>query len=177
NPGTRTRCARRESFTRSPSRRGAVALLVLLAAAAGAWIVAPHFFRIAPDGLDLLRSRGRIPARQSDARRRPLAAALPVGGGGGPRRLEVPPRGRFLRHHEARLGGGLRLELDAHQLLDHVRLHPADQLLEEVVALLLILLEGILLPVAAQPDAFLQVIHAEEMVAPERVERLQPDDA
>src|SRR5262245_12650530 len=176
-PGTRTRWARRASFTRAPSRLGAVALLVLLPAAAGAGIVASHLVGVAAHRLHLLRTRRRITVRQPDAGRRLALAALEVGHGGGHGRLEVATLDRNVEGRRGpRLCGGLHLELDAHQLLDHVRLHAADQLLEEVVPLLLVLLERVLLPVPAEPDALLQVVHAEEMIPPQGIEGLQPDD-
>src|SRR4029077_1564802 len=190
NPGTRTRCARRASFTRgvpgagrcrrtAPGSREPVALLVLLAASARARIVAPDLLGVAPHGLDLLRARRGLPVREAHARRRSLLlASLQIGDGGGHRRIEILGRREAGRRSGVGLHRGrLRLQLDAHQLLDHVRLHAADQLLEQVVAFLLVLLQRVLLAVAAQPDALLQVVHAEEVVAPQVVERLQPDDA
>ena len=123
---------------------------------------------------------GASPCDEAHARRRSLLlASLHVGDRGGHRRLEVardgadgvPPPGCACAARR------LRLHLDAHQLLDDVGLHAADQLLEQVVAFLLVLLQRVLLAVAAQPDALLQVVHAEEVVAPQVVERLQPDDA
>src|SRR5262245_33475764 len=191
-PGTRTRCAWRASFTRAargtgrtrrcrapvPGSRGPVALLELLAAAAGAGIVASDLLGIAPDGLHLLRPGRRTAVRQPHPVGRPfLLASLQVGDRGGHRRFEVARREAGLRRGLGLRRGGLRLELHAHQLLDHVRLHAAQQLLEQIVPFLLILLQRILLAVPAQPDAFLQMVHAEQMVPPQRVERLQPDDA
>src|SRR5256884_3160233 len=165
-PGTRTRCARRVSFTPSSSP---VALLVLLPATARAGIVPPDLVAVAPHGLDLLR-RGRAAVRQRHARRLALPAL---------HRLELG-RERLVLHalhpHKRPRARRLGAELHAHQLLGHVRIHAPDHVLEHVVPLLLVGLEGVHLPVAAQPDALLQVIHVEEVVLPERVERLEHDE-
>src|SRR5262249_58077641 len=76
-PGMRTRCAARRSFTRS---RLPVALLVLLAAAAGAGVVAADLVAVAADGLDLRRRL--LPVRERDACGLPLPALhrLDLGG-------------------------------------------------------------------------------------------------
>src|SRR5579862_2763259 len=181
NPGTRTRCARRASFTapRPGSRRATqrsratVALLVLLPGSARARVVPPDFVRVPPDGLDLRRlaRRGRLPVRQRHPRRLPLP---PLHGFElrGQRLADLRPFDRDARATDRRLGP----QLDAHQLLDDVRLHAPDHVLEHVVPFLLVRLERIHLAVAAEADALLQVIHAEEMILPERIERLEHDE-
>src|SRR4051794_15128630 len=137
----------------SPDRhRRAVALLVLLARAAGAGVVASHFGLAADRGLwalplDLGR-RGEL-----DPGRRPLLA------------------GALLEH--LLLGD----RLVAEELLDDVVLHPLAHHLEQVEALLLVLLERIALAVAAQADAFLQVVEGEEVVLPGHVHRVEHDGA
>src|SRR5262249_27650782 len=68
-PGTRTRWARRGSFTRAASRLRAVTLLELLAAAARAGIVAPHLLGVAAHGLHLLRASRIAAVREPHARR------------------------------------------------------------------------------------------------------------
>src|SRR5437667_153648 len=172
NPGTRKRCARRWSFIRRGSRLP-VALLVLLAAPARARIVAPDLGSLAADRLDLLRLlRPVLAVGERHARGRPLAPLhrLDLRGQGGDVAV-----GMLDRHPRPR-ARGLGPELHAHQLLDHVGLEATHHPLEHVVAFLLVGLEGLDLPVAAQPDALLQVVHAEEVVLPEGVERLEHDE-
>src|SRR4029453_223128 len=137
-----------------PARRRA---RVTITGAAGARCVVPARARIvasdlpgvAADGLDLLQSRGRRPTvREADALpRRLLLAALHVDHRRGQLGLEVDRLAAVaaLCLHRHRL----RLQLDAHQLLDDVHLHAADQLLEQVVPFLLVLLQRVLLTVAA----------------------------
>src|SRR5947208_537715 len=171
NPGTRTRCARRRSLIRRASRLP-VALLVLLAAAAGARVVAADLRPVAPDGLDLLWVVRVTAVRQRHARRRALATL---------HRLDLRGQGRDVafrvldRHPRARACGGLGAELDAHQLLDDLDLETTHHRLEHVVAFLLVGLERLDLAVAAETDALLQVVHAEEVVLPEGVQRLEHD--
>src|SRR5262245_17292620 len=211
NPGTRTWCARRVSFTRTrrgargavsatsaggtpawnghpQSRRGPgaetaplaprrargrsrspVALLVLLTTPARARVVPPHLVPVAPHGLDLLRL---LAVRERHASRLPLAALHRL-----ELRRELVVRARRRHGHPlGHAGRGLGPDLDAHQLLHDVGLHPADHVLEHVVPLLLIGLERVDLSVPPEPDALLQVIHAEEMVLPERIQRLEHDE-
>src|SRR5947199_8804995 len=172
NPGTRTRCARRWSFIRRGSRLP-VALLVLLAAPARARIVAPDLGSLAADRLDLLRLlRPVLAVGERHARGRPLAPLHPLDLRGQGGDVAV---GMLDRHPRPR-ARGLGPELHAHQLLDHVGLEATHHPLAHVVAFLLVGLEGLDLPVAAQPDALLQVVHAEEVVLPEGVERLEHDE-
>src|SRR5947199_1537057 len=172
NPGTRTRCARRRSLIRRASRLS-VALLVLLAAAAGARVVAADLRPVAPDGLDLLQVVRVTAVRERHARRRALATL---------HRLDLRGQGRDValrvldRHPRVRACGGLGAELDAHQLLDDLDLETTHHRLEHVVAFFLVGLERLDLAVAAEPDALLQVVHAEEVVLPEGVQRLEHDE-
>src|SRR5436305_10584376 len=137
----------------SPHRyRRAVALLVLLPRAAGAGVVASHLGlavdrRLRALTLDLGR-RGEL-----DPGRRPLLA------------------GALLEH--SLLGD----RLVAEELLDDVVLHPLAHHLEQLEALLLVLLERIALAVAAQADPLLQVVEGEEVVLPGRVHRIEHDGA
>src|SRR5579885_151084 len=167
NPATAARCARRASFIR-PGSRGAVALLVLLAAAAGARGGAAHLCPFAAHGLDLLpRLFGRSTVREAEARRMLPALAL----------LETRHRRAVGRPLGGELHGcALHLDLHAHSLLDDVGLEAPHHLLEDLEAFLLVLLERVELPVAAQPDALLQVLHGQEVLPPERVERLEHDE-
>src|SRR6185312_2965148 len=129
-----------------------MALLVLLARTARAGIVAPHLgvtvdARLRALPLDLGRSR------KLDLRRRPLLADS------------------LLEH----LLLGHRLE--AEELLDDVVLHPLAHHLEQVEALLLVLLQRIALAVTPQADPFLEVVEGEEVILPRGVYRLQHDGA
>src|SRR5579871_5124598 len=175
-PGTDTRCARRPSLIARGSR-GAVALLVLLAAAAGAGVVAAHLLPLAAHGLDLRRRllrRGGV--REAKARRlRPALAALEIGD----RRRQPEVLGGCPVHRDPRRGArrrALHLHLHAQELLDDVGLHAPHHLLEDLEALLLVLLERVELAVAAQPDALLEVLHREQVLAPETVEGLEHDE-
>src|SRR5262249_59625789 len=82
-----------------------------------------------------------------------------------------PPR------HRGKSGGGLTLSgeirsADAHleELLQDYVLQVIHHLLEHVEGFLLVLGQRVTLPVAAKADAFLQVIHVEEVVFPELVD-------
>ena len=94
-----------------------------------------------------------------------VAAAAQRDGRGAPRR--APGRRGVLR------GDGAQPPEVAHHLLAH----PVVHVLEEGVALLLVLDERIALAVAAQPDALLQVVEAVEVVLPLDVHDLQHDVA
>src|SRR6185369_7878105 len=137
----------------SPHRhRRAVALLVLLARAAGAGVVASHLGLAADRGLrSLTLDLGR--RGELDLGRRPLLA------------------GALLEH--LLLGD----RLVAEELLDDVVLHPLAHHLEQVEALLLVLLERITLAVAAQADPLLQVVEGEEVILPGQVHRVEHDGA
>jgi hypothetical protein len=71
------------------------------------------------------------------------------------------------------------LARDTHRvhLLDHVGFEALEHLGEHVEAFALVLLKRVALPVAAEPDAFLQMIHREQVLFPVLVDRLQRDDA
>src|SRR5262249_9136037 len=140
---------------------GPVALLVLLAATARAGVVAPDLGLGAPHGRHLLRLGG--------LRRCLLLAAL-------------LPLGRVDRHHLPLLQLGqllFLLPLDAHaeQLLPPVAGDVRGHLLEQVEPLLLVLLLGVLLSVAAQADALAQVLHRLEVLDPRRIDLLQVEVA
>src|SRR5579871_3304489 len=138
----------------------AVAALVFLARAAWTRIVAADLLGLAP------RAAGR--ARSGSGRRagRGLFGLSPV------------------THHDP-LRALLLLELlhalfahglHGEDLLDHVGLHRAHQRLEHREAFLLIFDQRIELSVAAQADAFLEMVHREQMVLPQGIERLQHHD-
>src|SRR5882724_1110710 len=132
--------------------RRPVALLVLLAGAAGAGVIAPHL--VLGDRL------------------RRLAGALRLGGGAG--ELDLRRRHPF---PAAALLGHLLLghRLVAEEALDDVVLHPLAHRLEELIALLLVLLERIALAVAAQADALLQVVEGQQVVLPGDVHGVEHD--
>src|SRR5262249_8783418 len=119
------------------SRLFAVAALVLLAGAAGTRVVAPDLVRVALDCL--------------------WAGILGLAA--------------VAHHHLLRLGLLLHLldilltgDLHRETLLDDVPLHGRHQCLKHREPFLLIFDQGVLLRVAAQSDAFLQMIHREQMV-------------
>src|SRR5688572_23667643 len=131
--------------------RGPATLLVFLSTAADTWVVAADLWRVALDDLGL-RRRGLAPVGHRHLR---LALLL----------LLLHPLDVFLAR-----------ELDRVELLDDVGVEAVDEILEHVEPLALILLQGILLPVAAETDALLQVVHREEMVLPELVDGVQHHD-
>src|SRR5438105_5831934 len=67
-------------------------------------------------------------------------------------------------------------QLHGEQFLHNVFFFPADHLLEHVESLFLVLLERILLPVAAQTNTLFEMIHVQKMILPETVNGLQHDD-
>jgi hypothetical protein len=66
--------------------------------------------------------------------------------------------------------------LHREDLLDGVGVDAVDHLLEHLEPLLLVLLERVLLRVAAQADALLQMVHVEEVFLPELVDRLEENE-
>src|SRR6185295_92901 len=118
------------------ARHGAVALLVLLARAAGAGVVAADL-RLAVDHRLLADvAAGRLFLGRAEGE---------LGGGG---RLAAAA---LLGH----LLFGDRLEVE--ELGHDVVLHPVAHGVEQVVAVLLVFVERIALAVAAEPDAFFEV--------------------
>src|SRR6266545_2064797 len=129
------------------------ALLVLLTRSAGAGIVAAHLLAVGG-------------ARPDPARR---------AGGSSGLRAAAPllPAGR--RGHRGPLRNGLlagRAHLE--ELLDEHLLQVVDHLLEHLERFLLVLHQRVALAVAAQTDALLEVIHVQEVLAPELVDPAEP---
>src|SRR6185369_3673614 len=126
------RCEARASRT--------VAFLELLAAAAGARVVAPNLGRLA-------------------ARRAALCLRLA-------RRLAAAAHGQLRRLRLAALLETFQIVgthgLHGEHFLHRVLVHAVDHLLEHLEPLLLVLLQGVALAVAAQADAFLEMVHVEE---------------
>ena len=71
---------------------------------------------------------------------------------------------RLLEHH-----------LDAHELARHLLAQMADEVVEELERLRLVLVQRIALGIAAPADDLAQVVEGHEMLAPEMVEALQQD--
>ena len=101
-----------------------------------------------------------------------MGGALLRGGGAGMRELEL---GELLEALDGRAVGSE--DLHAEEVARGVFLEAHHHGFEELEGLLLVLDEGILLAVAAQADAFLEVIHVEEVLFPEGVEDGEHDDA
>src|SRR5690349_12191481 len=162
----RTRCWREPSGGKGAASGPfqQAALLVLLARAARAQIVAPDLLAVQRARLAAARGGprgGAALARLVAARLAPLGRALGDSGGG-----------RLLLGHA-------HLE----ELLDRRLLQAADHLLEHVEGFLLVLGQRVALAVAAEPDALLQVIHVQQVLAPELVDAaeaspvpLEPED-
>ena len=135
---------------------GPVALLVLLAAAAGARIVAAHLRpRPSPACAPLPRAFSGLPS----------ASARPSvywrGAGPASAAAAAPsPRPAPRRLHP-------------HQLADELVVDGRQHLHEAVVAFLLVLLLRVLLAVAAQADALAQVVHRQQVVLPQLVDGRQ----
>src|SRR5882724_6739634 len=89
----------------------------------------------------------------------------------------LPHRRRRHPFPAAALLGHLLLghRLVAEEALDDVVLHPLAHRLEELIALLLVLLERIALAVAAQADALLQVVEGQQVVLPGDVHGVEHD--
>src|SRR5215469_6412093 len=83
----------------------------------------------------------------------------------------APPLRESGRGRRATLRGQIR-PADAHleELLEDHVLQVIHHLLEHVEGFLLVLGQRITLPVAAKADAFLQVVHVEEMILPELID-------
>ena len=135
------------------------------------------------------RPSARPAGRSAPRRHRPHAAASAAtasGCGAGDERgaaPKIPPGSAF---GSFRISGGagaaLRprrgralVDVDPHQPQrpDHFLVDPALHVLEHLVAFALVFDERVFLPVAAKPDAFLQVVQAVEMILPLRVDDLQ----
>ena len=56
--------------------------------------------------------------------------------------------------------------LDAIKLLNNIFLHPTGEVIKKIKCLFLILLQGIFLTVAAQPNPFFEMIHGKQMIFP-----------
>src|SRR5712664_3482034 len=139
-----------------------VALLVLLPGAAIAGIVAPDL--LAGGRARRRRRPGSRGRRRSPRRWRPAARAR-IARERAARLLGVRPRGDRRQLHR-RVAHHLHLE----EPLDDNGLHALHHVLEEVEGFLLVLGERVALAVAAQPDAFLQVVDRQQVVLPLRVD-------
>src|SRR5690606_14163155 len=128
---------------------GAAALLVLLPAAAGARVVAPHLGLDAPGG----RALDRLPARA-------------VIGGPGQEIFPLLPLGR-----------GLHLHPHPEEGVDRILLHGAQHVLEHLVGLKLVLEQRVLLAVRPQADAFPQVVHGPQVLHPLHIDEAQQEVA
>src|SRR4051812_36104677 len=127
-----------------------MALLVLLATATGTRIITTDFRRLA---LNLLR----------------LGLS----------------RHSTMTHHDLPLGRAswlldtlrifLASDLHGKEFLDNVFLHPLRELFEHHKRLFLVLLQWILLSVPTQANAFLKVIHCQQMILPQGVDSLEQD--
>ena len=109
------------------------------------------------------RSSGRSACAARGAARPPPAARRPA--------ARYPAlRPPLLRagpgRHGRQLHGRVAHDLDLEQALDDRALGPLDHLLEEIERLLLVLDQRIALAVAAQPDAFLEVVDRQQVVLP-----------
>src|SRR5262245_62387056 len=158
-----------------------VAFLVFFSAPAGARVVAAHLRTLVPYCLDHVvaagaRGSGRFPPAAAHGRRgagRARKSRHRLGRrvvhrqrGGAPGRGPRPDR-RLLVQHRTKVE-----EIPDHLFLD-ARLH----VLEEREALLLVLDERVALAVAAQADAFLEMVEAVEVVLPLLVDDLEHDIA
>src|SRR5688572_20063695 len=168
------------SMHSSSSSGHAVALLVLLPAATRARVVAAHLRLVAPDRL--ARVVAPDPGRGRRVRRPALRSPRPRGGKGGNGLrggvVEGQRRGAAGRCHT----GHRHLLLLDHrpqreQPAHHLFLDAAAHVLVECEAFLLVLDQRVALAVAAQPDAFLEVVERVEVVLPLRVDDLQRDGA
>src|SRR5262249_46981281 len=170
----------------TPSSRRSVTLFVLFSAPARARIVAADFRSLVPhrfrDGIAAANARtlgGRArPRRRRGCRGRPRRAEHRRGGGlrsrivederRAPHRLPAHRRrGRFFAQHRAQ----------PPEITDDLLVHAILHRLEENEALLLVLDERIALPVAAEADAFFEVIEAVEVILPLLIDDLQHDVA
>src|SRR5215831_18689111 len=170
------------------SGSGSMAFLVFLAAAAGTGIVPPDLRLLAAHGLDrgivaadtrwLLRTR-RARRGSGAGRQRPRRAEHRRRGGLGARIVEDERRAALRLAPRCRDRRPLALENGPQppQVADDLLVDPLLHRLEQLEAFLLVLDEGIALAVAAQADAFLQVIEGVEMILPLLIDDLQHDVA
>src|SRR6266566_9150579 len=156
------------SISPSPLRGGAVALLELLAAAAGTRIVASDAgVRVGREARLWLGQWRRIPARYETVcgrfRRRhwPLLFRLPADRAGH-RLTWAPPR-------------GANLDLQLEPPFRERRLQIVHQADEHLVGFLLVLDERVLLPPGAVVDAFAQLVEIVQMVLPLLVDHAEGD--
>src|SRR5882672_11370690 len=163
-----------------------MALLVLLAAAAGARIVAADFFALSLERLYVIASslrlaglgglgegggrgrrvvEGEVARQGSTAGHRQLGLAharWARGGGSSDRALRSGRRDAAVFHRTLVAGGGERLvEEDP---LQDLLVRPVHQGLVHLERLLLVLDQGIALAVAAQPDPLLEVVQGVQVV-------------
>src|SRR6185437_6660944 len=183
------------------ARQRAVAVLVLLARAAGARLVAADLALAAHEGALSVRGRRQwqaTPSRSSPAR----GPAGHTGAGEAPqwcsrgsdrgtvrrRKLQLPARERRLHLRMLGLQGAhevlpallllaldllLRPYFDLGEHRDRIELHAAEHRLEKLERLALVREAVILLCVPAQVNALPQVIHRGEVIAPVLIERTQ----
>src|SRR5688572_13579446 len=164
-----------------------VALLELLAAAAPARIVAADLRLVALHRLDhvVAADAGRLAILDEvvDAARRRRLRRAGEDRGGLLLRVVVIERGRALGHradrhvHLGLAAVALDHRLQPPQVADDLFLDASAHVLEQREALLLVLDQRIALAVAAQPDAFLEVIERVEVVLPLLIDDLQHDVA
>src|SRR5689334_6649820 len=169
------------------SRGGPVAFLVFLTAAARARVVAADLRPFVPHGLDcgiVAANPRRLLLGGRGARRR-------GGRGGRPRRTEHRRGGRVSTGIvEDQRRAALRCTADRRgrcffaqhrpqppQVADDLLFDAILHRLEEIEAFLLVLNQRIALAVAAQPDAFLEMVEAIEVILPLLVDDLQHDVA
>src|SRR5437867_11968170 len=145
----------------------AVAVLVLLAASAGAGVIAADLGHLAGQRM---RCGGHGGHRVVVFRDATVLVRVRVG-------HVADCAGALLD----RLGGlrHLFLRLDAHGQQDarDLHLHHVEQLREQLEGLALVLLLRVLLRIAAQVDALAQIVQRRQVLAPMRVERLQQHHA
>src|SRR5262245_20797569 len=150
-----TKCGRPTALSKGVLRAlQQAALLVLLAGPARARIIAPHF-------LPSRHARFRAGLSANWSRRRLIATAFLPTRRHGHRRALL--RDRLL---------ATRAYLE--ELLDHDFLQMVDHLLEHLEGFLLVLHQRVPLPVATESDAFLQVVHVQQVLAPELVDAAEP---
>src|ERR1041385_4604412 len=140
-------------------RRSAVALLELLAAPAGAWIVA------ADAGIGIRRKRRfghstALPALHRRRGRPGRGGGQPAGGTGG------AAGGRARTALTAGRGGGAYLDLQLEPALGERRLQVVHQPDEHVVRFFFVLDQRVLLTPRAVVDAFAQLVEVVQMIAP-----------
>src|SRR5687768_10026049 len=155
--------------------------LILLPAAAGAGVVTPDL-RFVPTHLtdDIVAAGSFGPRRLGDR----------AGGTAAAERAErrCPGRGRWSAHRDLRRppcrlpdrrerGVVADTRREPPQVADDFLFDPILHRREQREAFLLVLDQRILLAVAAQPDAFLQMVEAVEVILPLRIDDLQHDVA